>query len=45
MGEHAGRNRVELYDEEALAVLDWAQRLPGWEDADPKPLIVRRPSP
>ena len=36
-----GRNRVELTEDEAIDALDWAKALPGWNGADPAPLIFR----
>jgi hypothetical protein len=35
-----GRTRIEVSPEEANAAMAWAATLPGWTDADPKPLLV-----
>jgi hypothetical protein len=37
-----GRSRVEVSNEEADAILAWAERVDGWADANPKPLFVHR---
>ena len=36
----SGRTRIEVSREEASAAIAWAASLPGWTDADPKPLLV-----
>ena len=35
-----GRTRIEVSAEEADACLAWAERLDGWAEANPKPLLV-----
>ena len=35
-----GRTRIEVSAEEADAALAWAERLDGWAEAHPKPLVV-----
>ena len=35
-----GRTRIEVSAEEADAALAWAERLDGWAEANPKPLLV-----
>ncbi len=39
----AGRTRVELTALEAASAIDWASRLPGWENDGPAPLFVYVP--
>ena len=36
----SGRTRIEVTREEARAAIAWAATLPGWTDADPRPLLV-----
>jgi hypothetical protein len=38
-----GRVRVEVSREEAARALEWAARIDGWEDSEPKPLYVYAP--
>ena len=39
----AGRTRVEITPAEARAALDWAARIPGWDDDARPPLFVHTP--
>ena len=38
-----GRIRVELTHDEAVEALLWAAAVPGWADAEPKPLFLYDP--
>jgi hypothetical protein len=39
----SGRIRVELTHDEAVEALLWAAAVPGWADAEPKPLFLYDP--
>jgi hypothetical protein len=40
----AGRNRVELTRDEAVAALAWAAGVDGWDSTEPKPLFLYDPA-